>query len=165
MSTSRPSTFATLNRRYLRISQYSVLEVRIYLDLKHVPWFTWEIISEIRPLIIPKLREEATKKKKQSSKDVIKTDKFEATIFLLPIKTRHEILSKSKTLTFPPSRSDDEEDLNIKPTLNTKYDGYTIWGKSLCIIAKPPLESGRNNGLEDWIQATQAGPTGGDEII
>jgi len=77
-------------RRYLRITKYSVLEVRIYLDnpsLAH----SWllnprnpilpRVITAVRPLVLPKLREENEraaggakgkgKKKKGGVKDVV----------------------------------------------------------------------------------------------
>lgn len=54
-------------RRYLRITKYSVLEVRIYLDQPSLAQ-TWllnprfnvlgRIIQAVRPLVLPKLREE-----------------------------------------------------------------------------------------------------------
>ena len=79
-------------RRYLRITQYSVLEVRIYLDnpaLAH----SWllnsrdpvlpRVIESVRPLVLPKLREENErargkgkgkgKGKKKGVKDVVTT--------------------------------------------------------------------------------------------
>ena len=74
-------------RRYLRISKYSVLECRIYLEnpaLIH----SWllnprdpalpRIIAGVRPLVLPKLREEKERErsrrknaKKRSIKDVV----------------------------------------------------------------------------------------------
>lgn len=79
-------------RRYLRISKYSVLECRIYLDNPSLAQ-SWllnpryeilpKVIESIRPLVLPKLREEkegelsrkkSTKKKKV--KDVIVHGKF-----------------------------------------------------------------------------------------
>jgi hypothetical protein len=73
-------------RRYLRITKYSVLEVRIYLDqpaLAH-SWFLNprkpvlpRVIEAIRPLVLPKLREEnerersRAKGKKKGVKDVV----------------------------------------------------------------------------------------------
>lgn len=71
-------------RRYLRISKYSVLECRIYVDNPaHV--HTWllnprnpilpRVIESIRPLVLPKLREEREReraKKKSSKKKNIK---------------------------------------------------------------------------------------------
>jgi hypothetical protein len=58
-------------RRYLRITQYTVLEVRIYLDNPaQSPWLLRgadpalpRIIAAIRPLVLPKLREENEKAK------------------------------------------------------------------------------------------------------
>lgn len=71
-------------RRYLRITKYSVLEVRIYLDNPTLAE-TWllnprapvlpRVIEAVRPLVLPKLREEnekhKAKSKKKSVKDVI----------------------------------------------------------------------------------------------
>lgn len=73
-------------RRYLRISKYSVLECRIYLDNPALAQ-SWllnprnpilpRVIESIRPFVLPKLREEkerAAKKKsakKKQVKDVI----------------------------------------------------------------------------------------------
>ena len=64
-------------RRYLRITKYSVLECRIYLDnpaLAH----SWllnpkapvlpRVIESVRPLVLPKLREEKERAKKKGTK-------------------------------------------------------------------------------------------------
>ncbi|RBR23463.1 uncharacterized protein FIESC28_03645 [Fusarium coffeatum] len=76
-------------RRYLRISKYSVLECRIYLDNPALAQ-SWllnprnpilpKVIESIRPLVLPKLREEKErmmkkKSKKKSIKDVIVSGK------------------------------------------------------------------------------------------
>lgn len=70
-------------RRYLRISKYSVLECRIYLDTpSDTRWLVESrdpalprIFSAIRPLVLPKLREENervfARKKTRPVKDVI----------------------------------------------------------------------------------------------
>lgn len=73
-------------RRYLRISKYSVLECRIYLD-NPADAQRWllnprdpvlpRVIESVRPLVLPKLREENErskgkgKKKKKGVKDVV----------------------------------------------------------------------------------------------
>lgn len=73
-------------RRYLRITKYSVLECRIYLDNPALaqswllnprdPVLT-KVIESVRPLVLPKLREERErersrkKNKKRSIKDVV----------------------------------------------------------------------------------------------
>ena len=73
-------------RRYLRISRYSVLECRIYLDNPALAE-TWllnprdpvlpRVIESVRPLVLPKLREERerskSKGKKKGVKDVVVT--------------------------------------------------------------------------------------------
>ncbi|KAG5952582.1 hypothetical protein E4U53_000521 [Claviceps sorghi] len=97
-------------RRYLRISKYSVLECRIYLDNPSLAQ-SWllnprnpvlpRIIESIRPLVLPKLREERERSKKKSSKkksikDVIAQDDFEVSMFLTETSTRHSLLTKKK---------------------------------------------------------------------
>ncbi|KAK8141488.1 hypothetical protein G3M48_010443 [Beauveria asiatica] len=99
-------------RRYLRITKYSVLECRIYLDspalaqswLLHPRHQTLaRVIEAVRPLVLPKLREEkererAKKKpsKKSRVKDVIVKDDFEVSMFLTETSTRHSLLTKKK---------------------------------------------------------------------
>lgn len=63
-------------RRYLRITKYSVLEVRIYLDNPAAqPWLLnprddvlSRIFQAIRPFVLPKLREEHERAKGSRSK-------------------------------------------------------------------------------------------------
>lgn len=64
-------------RRYLRITKYSVLEVRIYLDNPALA-DSWllnprnpilpRVIESVRPFVLPKLREENERSKSKSSK-------------------------------------------------------------------------------------------------
>ncbi|KAJ1324361.1 hypothetical protein MN608_10423 [Microdochium nivale] len=98
-------------RRYLRITKYSVLECRVYLDNPALA-NSWllnprkpvlpRVIEAVRPLVLPKLREERerarTKKgsKKKGIKDVVIEDDFEVSIFLTETTTRHSLLSKHK---------------------------------------------------------------------
>ncbi|KAF7559378.1 hypothetical protein G7046_g4778 [Stylonectria norvegica] len=97
-------------RRYLRISKYSVLECRIYLDNPALAQ-SWllnprspmlpRIIESIRPLVLPKLREEKERSKKKSTKkktikDVVIQDDFEISMFLTETSTRHSLVAKSK---------------------------------------------------------------------
>ncbi|KAI7470320.1 hypothetical protein KC351_g12751 [Hortaea werneckii] len=98
-------------RRYLRITKYSVLEVRIYLDKpSDAPWLLSSrdpvlprIIEEVRPKVLPKLREENENSKRKGSKknrgikDVVIQDDFEVTIFLTELSTRHSLLTKQKS--------------------------------------------------------------------
>lgn len=97
-------------RKYLRITKYSVLEVRIYLDKpSDAPWLLstrdpvlQRIMAAIRPKVLPKLREEnenAKKKvgkKKKGIKDVVTRQDFEVIIFLKDLSTRHALLTKQK---------------------------------------------------------------------
>ncbi|KAK5729166.1 hypothetical protein LTR15_002308 [Elasticomyces elasticus] len=103
-------------RQYLRITKYSVLEVRIYLEKpSDASWLLssrdpvlQRIIEEVRPLVLPKLREENENAKKKSSKkqrgikDVVARDDFEITIFLTELSTRHSLLTKQKSFTDKP---------------------------------------------------------------
>ncbi|KAK3335313.1 hypothetical protein B0T19DRAFT_4650 [Cercophora scortea] len=98
-------------RRYLRITKYSVLECRIYLDNPALVQ-SWllnprnpvlpRVIESVRPLVLPKLREEQErqrskkKSKKRSIKDVVVEDDFEVSIFLTETDTRHSLLHKRK---------------------------------------------------------------------
>ncbi|KAK3987724.1 hypothetical protein QBC44DRAFT_115417 [Cladorrhinum sp. PSN332] len=98
-------------RRYLRITKYSVLETRIYLDNPSLT-YSWllnprdpilpKVIEAVRPLVLPKLREERErerikkKNKKKAIKDVVTEDEFEVSIFLTETETRHSLLHKQK---------------------------------------------------------------------
>ncbi|KAK4454576.1 hypothetical protein QBC34DRAFT_136243 [Podospora aff. communis PSN243] len=98
-------------RRYLRISKYSVLETRIYLDNPALAQ-SWllnprdpvlpRVIESVRPLVLPKLREEQDRErsrkkgKVRSIKDVVVEDEFEVSIFLTQTETRHSLLYKQK---------------------------------------------------------------------
>ncbi|KAJ5661225.1 uncharacterized protein N7484_000597 [Penicillium longicatenatum] len=96
-------------RRYLRISKYSVLECRIYLDNpSDSRWLLNpqypvlpRVFDAIRPLVLPKLREENERrflrKKSKVTKDVIAEDDFEVGIFLRESRTRHSLLTRHKT--------------------------------------------------------------------
>ncbi|KAH8202766.1 hypothetical protein TruAng_003037 [Truncatella angustata] len=97
-------------RRYLRITKYSVLEVRIYLDNPALAqsWLLHprhnvlpRIMEAVRPLVLPKLREEKERARKKSTKkkgikDVVAEDDFEVSIFLTETSTRHSLLTKHK---------------------------------------------------------------------
>ncbi|KAM0152359.1 hypothetical protein ACHAPG_007687 [Botrytis cinerea] len=96
-------------RRYLRISKYSVLECRIYVDNPALAE-SWllnprnpvlpRVIEKVRPLVLPKLREEQerskSKGKKKGVKDVVSDEDFEVSIFLTETSTRHSIIFKHK---------------------------------------------------------------------
>ncbi|CAN9121633.1 unnamed protein product [Alternaria alternata] len=62
------------------------------------------VIEAIRPLVLPKLREEnergrgrgSAKSKKKGVKDVVVEDDFEVSIFLTDLSSRHSVLTKQK---------------------------------------------------------------------
>ena len=97
-------------RRYLRITKYSVLEVRIYPEKpSDTPWLLStrdpvlsRVIEEVRPKVLPKLREEnenAKKKggkKKKGIRDVASQEDFEVVMFLTEGLTRHSLITKQK---------------------------------------------------------------------
>ncbi|KAI1961394.1 hypothetical protein LOZ58_003248 [Ophidiomyces ophidiicola] len=105
-------------RRYLRISKYSVLECRIYLEnpadsrwlLDSRDPVLPRVFQSIRPLVLPKLREEneraRAKKKSKPVKDVLVEGsfnsyaapyEFEVSIFLRETGTRHAIAMRHKS--------------------------------------------------------------------
>ncbi|KAJ5684325.1 uncharacterized protein N7477_000670 [Penicillium maclennaniae] len=105
-------------RRYLRISKHSVLECRIYLDspsdnrwlLNHRDPMLPRVFEAIRPLVLPKLREENerlwARKKSKPVKDVIAEEEFEVAIFLRESRTRHSLLTRHKTFEQPGKKED-----------------------------------------------------------
>lgn len=116
-------------RRYLRITKFSVLEVRIYLHTpSDVAWLLSSrdnvldrVIQEVRPKVLPKLREEnqnaklkSKGKKKRGIKDVASQDDFEVSIFLKETSTRHSLLTKRK-------------EFSSKPKLRSNGKGLTGW--------------------------------------
>lgn len=113
-------------RRYLRISKYSVLECRIYLENpSDARWLLdgrdsvlLRVFKRIQPLVLPKLREEneraKAKKKSKPVKDVVveglicwlvsidymltsEADEYEVSIFLRETGTRHSIVTRHKS--------------------------------------------------------------------
>lgn len=102
-------------RRYLRITQFSVLEVRIYLDTPQLAE-SWllnprlnilpRVIESVRPLVLPKLREEHArafskgkgKGRKKGVRDLVTEEDFEVAVFMMETDTRHAILKKQKHL-------------------------------------------------------------------
>lgn len=88
-------------RRYLRISKYSVLECRIYLDNPADSRWLLDtrdpvlprIFQAIRPLVLPKVREEneraRAKKKSNPVKDIV-AEGTDSLILHLPYRTRKE---------------------------------------------------------------------------
>ena len=93
---ARSLTMAPI-RRYLRISKYSVLECRIFLEnpadgprwlLNSQDPALPRVFEAIRPLVLPKLREENERakgkgKKKKSVKDVVTRGPFNSLATLL----------------------------------------------------------------------------------
>ncbi|KAF9870247.1 hypothetical protein CkaCkLH20_12333 [Colletotrichum karsti] len=126
-------------RRYLRITKYSVLECRIYLDNPALAQ-SWllnprnpilpKVIESVRPLVLPKLREEKerekTKKKsskKKSIKDVVVEDEFEVSMFLTETTTRHSLLTKHKHFRDnAPGKLQSNSNKLIKETNDTPID-------------------------------------------
>lgn len=88
-------------RRYLRISKYSVLECRIYVDNPALAE-SWllnprnpvlpRVIEKVRPLVLPKLREEQerskSKGKKKGVKDVVSDGEWNSWVNLQQRKIR-----------------------------------------------------------------------------
>jgi len=203
-------------RRYLRISRYSVLECRIFLEnpadgprwlLSPTDPALPRVFEAVRPLVLPKLREENERakgkgKKKKSVKDVVVKDDFEVSVFLTDVGTRHNLVVKNKTakdkdvLVKNNTRadpvilredSDEETDLARIPEADstvdgtepadqemqddkkklgfkTTYNGFTIWGKVLCLLVERKGAPGKKSAggadggqalMQEWITASQ----------
>lgn len=97
-------------RRYLRISKYSVLECRIFLE-NPADGPRWllnpnepalpRVFEAVKHLVLPKLREENERakgkgKKKKSVKDVVVKEDFEVSVFLTDVDTKHHLVVKEK---------------------------------------------------------------------
>ncbi|MCJ1279089.1 hypothetical protein MMC21_006911 [Puttea exsequens] len=103
-------------RRYLRISAHTTLEVRIYPTSPADAGSRWllhptspvlpRVIAAVRPLVLPKLREEneiARKKgkgkgKRKGWKDTVVTEEFECSVFLTETSARHAVLRREKVV-------------------------------------------------------------------
>ncbi|KFZ08179.1 hypothetical protein V501_06084 [Pseudogymnoascus sp. VKM F-4519 (FW-2642)] len=106
-------------RRYLRITPSSVLEVRIYPSPPG-PWLLStrsllsRVLAEVRPLILPKLREENERVKARGRgrgvKDVVSGDGFEVSVFLTETSTRHTVLKRRKIFREPEREGDTNPD-------------------------------------------------------
>ena len=100
-------------RRYLRITKYSVLECRIYVDNPALvqSWLLHprdpvlpRVMESVRPLVLPKLMEErdrarkkgTSKKNKGAIRDVLVEKDFEVSLFLVETNTRHSLLYKHR---------------------------------------------------------------------
>ncbi|KAF2436742.1 hypothetical protein EJ08DRAFT_666927 [Tothia fuscella] len=96
-------------RRYLRITRFSVLECRIYIDGSPSESSGWlirnlpRIFEAIRHKVLPNLREEKARAKAKGKgrakaiKDVVIKDDFEVSIYLKDQSSRHSIVTKHKT--------------------------------------------------------------------
>ncbi|OBT95164.1 hypothetical protein VE01_07597 [Pseudogymnoascus verrucosus] len=106
-------------RRYLRITPSSVLEVRIYPSPPG-PWLLstrsllTRVLAAVRPLILPKLREENERVKARGRgrgvKDVVSGDGFEVSVFLTETSTRHTVLKRRKIFREPERKEDTNPD-------------------------------------------------------
>jgi len=117
-------------RRYLRISRHSVLECRIFLEnpadgprwlLSPTDPALPRVFEAVRPLVLPKLREENDRakgkgKKKKSVKDVVVKDDFEVSVFLTDVATRHNLVVKNKEAR--------DKDVDVKS--NTRADPVVL---------------------------------------
>lgn len=115
-------------RRYLRISKHSALECRIFLEnpadgprwlLNPTDPALPRIFEAVKPLVLPKLKEENEKaqkkgKKNRSVKDVIVKDDFEVSVFLAPVGARHHLVVKNKTFEEKPLIS---KNANAEPVI------------------------------------------------
>lgn len=224
-------------RRYVRISPHSLLEVRIFLEnpADTTRWLLSRdspalprVFEAVRPLILPKLREERERtattkgkgKKGKSVKDVVEGEGFRVVVFLTEGATRHEVVVKKRTAkegktqgwkmgrgdTVVIPEEDEDGDLALgdvpeadddgveevgsrrradgddnddesfggwqddkkKLGFDTRYEGFSIWGKVLCLLvertggklkatAAAAETDGAQKVMQEWISSTQVG--------
>ncbi|KAE8144988.1 hypothetical protein BDV25DRAFT_79602 [Aspergillus avenaceus] len=128
-------------RRYLRISKHSVLECRVYLENpSDTRWLLDSrdpvlprVFGAIRPLVLPKLREENERllfrKKGKPVKDVIAEEDFEVSLFLRESRTRHSLLTRHKEFEEP---------------ITTNYSGNLGASSDAGILVESDSESSTN---------------------
>ena len=99
-------------RRYLRLTATSLIEVRIDFDSpvdsscwllsEREPALLPRVLEAVRPLTLPKLREEVErakgKGKKRGIEDVLAGEDFDVSIFLTELSTPHAILLRQRVL-------------------------------------------------------------------
>ncbi|KAE8378901.1 hypothetical protein BDV26DRAFT_260501, partial [Aspergillus bertholletiae] len=124
-------------RRYLRISKYTTLECRIYLDNpSDTRWLLDSrepvlprIFAAIRPLVLPKLREENerlfARKKRKPVKDMIAEEDFEVSLFLRESRTHHSLLTRHKEFDEP-----DDAPVTKERTGNTRQPTESARGSA-----------------------------------
>lgn len=162
-------------RRYLRITKHSVLEVRIYLErpsdsegwlLRRDNPALPRVIEAVRPLVLPKLREENERAsgraggrgKKKGVKDVVVGDEFDVSIFLTELSSRHSLLTKHKSF-------------QDKPRLQSnsgKLTGWLTTGTSEQPVEVPEDDDVpmiREEDKEDAINLDDIPETSGDDEI
>ena len=160
-------------RRYLRISPYTVLEVRIYLDNPSLQ--SWllsprtsilpRIISSIRPLVLPKLREEIDRslfkkgkgKKGKGVRDVVIEDDFEVAVYLMQGGSRHGVLRKVKTFKEKKEQLGKEVDINAI-TGNTAETAVEI-DDGVAVLQEDEEEGLQGLRLDDIPPAAPEAPT------
>ncbi|KAG8691415.1 hypothetical protein FRC11_004179 [Ceratobasidium sp. 423] len=125
-------TFQSRNLYHLRVNKHTVLPLYLYLDEKHVDWMTWgvlnDIISDLKPLIGPKLVKEshigtsglsasAAKKAGQSVVEVYRGENYQFAYFLKPAES-YDLLIKARdfvAVTVPPDPLDLPEERDPTP--------------------------------------------------
>ncbi|KAI0677553.1 hypothetical protein C8Q78DRAFT_97555 [Trametes maxima] len=105
--------FQTRNAYYLRISATTVIPLYLYLDERHVEWMServlQHVLSDLRPLILPKLNAEADvhlgpggpANAKRGTLDVHRGDTYQFGYFLRGTEP-HAVLIKTRTFTAAP---------------------------------------------------------------
>ena len=167
-------------RRYLRITQFSVLEVRIYLDTPQLAE-SWllnprldilpRVIESVRPLVLPKLREEHArafakgkgKGKKKGVRDVVTEDDFEVAVFMMETDTRHAVLKKQKHFKEPKNkgRAVDIDAL----TGNTEGDAIDVDAPALRRVESDEMEELSLSNIPDAPEVEKDAEENDDDLV
>jgi hypothetical protein len=166
-------------RRYLRITKYSVLEVRIYPEKpSDAPWLLstrdpvlTRVIDEVRPKVLPKLREEnenakkkGGKKKKKGIRDVASQEDFEVVMFLTEGLTRHSLITKQKQFAKKPKLQSTGNKLT--GWLNNSENPITLEDNDEAPAGLRKEEVEDEHALDDILEVTSKGKRKvGDELM
>ncbi|CAE6450198.1 unnamed protein product [Rhizoctonia solani] len=125
-------SFQSRNLYHLRVNRHTILPLYIYLDERHIDWMTRgilnEIISDLKPLIGPKLVKEshigasglsasAAKKAGQSVVEVHRGENYQFAYFLKPAES-YDLLIKTRdfvTVAAPSDALDLPEERDMTP--------------------------------------------------
>ncbi|KAJ7638923.1 hypothetical protein FB45DRAFT_416523 [Roridomyces roridus] len=91
--------FRARNPYYLRISEKNVLPLYVYLDARHLDWMSdyvlQKVLVDLRPMVLPKLKEETSGGAKKTTVDVHRGDTYQFCYFIRKTEP-HSVVVKAR---------------------------------------------------------------------